>query len=450
MQSTNYSKGKKHAEQIMQKVAYNCKAYKSFLQERQIKLDGLTLNDLPVVDKDNYIKRYDLKDRLYKRKYISDHYLICSSSGSMDEPTLWPRSYKYDLGLENPHTKFLDEHFQITKKKTLIVIAFALGTTQAGMMHLKASWEGSAKGKISVIAPNGNAKTTVFMLDKLHSYYEQVVCIGYPPIISDFIDLAVKRNLKIKKWNLKIAFASESVSALWRKKTAREIGGKLSDIVSFYGTTEAGMIGFETPRVNKIVNLCVENDRLRFDLFGTKNLPTLVKVDFEKKLVEIIDGEIVLTVDQPIPLVRYNVHDIGCLISISEIKKVFNKHNISLKGFHDDDKLLAIYGRNINKTFTIEDIRDAIEHCQHINLLDKEFQFSEKRIGKKTLLIKVICYLSNSRKISTKETNKIKSEIVSFLKNTIKAKNKEIKLSLTIRDNSHKRGYLYGKTRYLI
>jgi phenylacetate-CoA ligase len=450
MKINNYLKGKQNAVSIANKVSLNCIAYKKFIQLPRETVDISKFETLPIMDKYNYIQKYSLVDRIYKNVDISDCYMICSSSGSVDEPTIWPRSYKYDKHLVKPHTKFLDSHFHIIENKTLIVICFGIGTTQAGTMHLKASWEGSMDGKISVISPNGNSEITLKMLIYLHDYYDQIILLGYPPIINDLIDLAKKEKAQIDKWNIKIVYAGDSVSVLWRKTLAQRIGAKLSDIISFYGTTEAGMIGFETPEINSVINHCINNSRLRKELFDSLTLPTLVQVDFEKKFIEIKNGEILITTDQPVPLVRYNLHDIGSLLQVSYINNILQKYNLPILNKAPSDNLLVIYGRNINNTFSIEDIKFALEPLILSGKINNEFQYKEIKKNNK-IIIMLNCYVSNTEQFNNENKIKITESIFLRLSKLNKfVNNWGFRIKLNLKNTSSKRGYLFGKTRYLL
>lgn len=437
----------KHIEGIFHKVSSNCLAYKKYLESSKINLKKAIFSNLPLCDKDNYTQKYPLEERMYKGKCLADYYMICTSSGSTAEPTIWPRDYDYDQGLEPSHTKFLENHFAFTKKKTLVVIAFGIGTTQAGMMHVKASWEGSVHGQISVITPNADAAQTVFLLDKLHAHYEQIIVIGYPPIIVDFVDLAIEKKLPINKWNLKIVFAGESVSPLWRKEMAEKIGGTNKDIVSFYGSTEAGMIGFESKEINQLVGLCLNNEELRFDLFKTFNLPTVVEVDFLKKFTEIVDGEIVITADQVIPLVRYNLHDRGIILESKYIQEVLDQHKINFV-YPKNKKLLVIYGRNLSRKTSIEDLQNAFAILNLDKYFYKEFQYEEQQTNK-SLNLKIVFYSKDGSHLDSKEIKKLTEKFEKTVSKLIFA-HLPIQIIIKVVDEGKRIGYQSGKLRYLI
>ena len=451
MQKIKKSSAKSNFSQVQTlalQSAQKCSAYGKHLKANEVNLKQVAFEELPLCDKDNYTQKYPIEERIHQDKSLANFYMICTSSGSTAEPTIWPRDYEYDRGLEPPHTKFLNEHFAFTQKKTLVVIAFGLGTTQAGMMHLKSSWEGSLHGQISVIAPNGDAEQTVFLLNKLHHHYEQIIAIGYPPIIGDFIDLASEKNLHPEKWQLKIVFAGESVSPLWRKEMAKKIGGNSSDIVSFYGSTEAGMIGFESREINQLINYCLDNEDLRFDLFKTFNLPTLVEVNFDKKYVEIVDGEIVVTADQAVPLVRYNLHDRGFILESKTIQQILDHHQIDYT-YPKNQRLLVIYGRNLSRQISIEDMQNVFAILDLSKYFHKEFQYQEK--SNKGIIVLSLSLYAKEGTSWTGAKEKIKTLEVKLAKKISKLimSPQPVKVKIKVLDETQRLGYKSGKLRYL-
>jgi len=441
-----YKKELAHAIKISKKVATNCLAYNKYLKLNKIDITRSDFFNLPILDKTNYILKYPLEERIFKGKSLADYYMICTSSGSTTEPTIWPRDYNYDLELEPPHTKFLNEHFSFTKKKTLVVIAFGLGTTQAGMMHVKASWEGSVHGQISVITPNADAEHTVFLLNKLNCYYEQILVIGYPPIIDDFIDLAIQKKMPIRKWNLKIIFTGESVSPFWRTQIAQKICSTEKDIVSFYGNTEAGMVGFESKAINKLITYCIKNEQLRFDLFRTFNLPTIVEVNFLKKFIEIVNEEIIVTVDQAVPLVRYNLHDRGIIINSADIQAALDKHKVHYT-YPKNSRILVIYGRNLSRKISIEDLQNVFDILDLDHYFYKEFQYKETETTR-IIALEVTFYTKNNFKPSAEILKIIKNKLEKNISKLIFTQ-LPIEATIKIKNEKERHGYKFGKLRYL-
>ncbi len=403
--SNNYLAAQKNAFKIFLKSAKNCKAYQSFLNENELQnLESISYSkfqEIPITDKNTYFRKYPLMDKLYRNKRLSDYYMICTSSGSTGEPTIWPRDFESDNQLVDLHTDFLDTHFSIRKKKTLILIAFGLGSNTAGMLHARLSWEANKNGNVSVISPGLDAEKTIFLLESLYQEFEQVVCIGYPPCISEFVQLAIDRHIEVKNWHLKIAFTSESVSRMWRNEMVNLISETNSptDVVAFYASTEAGIIGIETPVTHQILACCLKNESLIEELFQSFHLPTLVEVNFMRKFVEVINGEVVITIDQSFPLVRYNLHDKAKFVSLSEIRKILKKNLVLTEDIldtKDDTLFLAVFGRNEHFpgsiSFQIEDIRFALESSAIYPRIHSEFQYKQIQVNENHIHIYITVY----------------------------------------------------------
>mgnify|MGYP001388528130 FL=1 len=74
-------------------------AYKKFLQSKSFNypnFKGLVpqIGGIPVIDKENYIKKYSLEDRCVKGKIPKTGLVIDESSGSSGMPTNWIRGEK--------------------------------------------------------------------------------------------------------------------------------------------------------------------------------------------------------------------------------------------------------------------------------------------------------------------------------------------------------------------
>lgn len=455
-----YRFAQKKAFSIFQKVAVSCEAYSSFFKERNFNYKKVTASQfrqIPISDKDTYLRKYPLEKRIYKDTELANFYMLSMSSGSTGKPTIWPRGLKKDAQLEALQTIFLDQHFGIKRKKTLIVVSFGMGVTTAGMLTSKLAWEGTKHGKMSVITPGVDSETTVFLIQRLYRHYKQVVCIGYPPFISEFVDLATKKRYSVKKWNLKICYAGESVSAKWRNQMARKISSKgdASNIVAFYGSSETGIIGVETRETNKVIEHCLADEVLRAALFNDRRLPTLVEVDMMKNFVEIIGGEVVITADQPVPLIRYNLHDHGVFVTANHIKSIFVQKGISYRLGKPDRVFLAVFGKKEagsgETVFFIEDLRYVLGRVSSKSKLTGFFQYKEEILQRKTVL-QLRVYLKNGLKLTKREKVTFKKEAVKLLKKVrvdqkrVFSSPLELKVLFSYQDS--KRKYKKGKLQY--
>jgi len=430
------------------KAKLNCQAYKRFLKSENYDFRlSADYKSLPIMDKNNYLNKYSLEEKLYSNQKLDNYYMICSSTGSTGEATIWPRDYESDERAIAYQEKFLNEHFQIDKKKTLIVVMFGLGLSTSGMLTAKLSWGHAKNNKVSVITPGLDIDGAVKLINKIYDFYEQTVIIGYPPLVNELIENAIKNNFKIKKWNIKLALTGENVSFFWKKKILTNISNEkdYSRIVMFYACSEAGILGVETIKTKAILEKCLTNKSLLNDLFLTDGMPTLILVEQSRVFIEVINSEIVISVDQPIPLIRYNIHDRGMLISGSEINEIMKKYNLNLT-VENSDVFLCIYGRNQRKkpndiTLTIEEIKNIIEDPEYEKYFTGYFTYSEEE---KNIVINLI--IKENILISKKLLKNLNNKIFNEINSLISLKNKEINLNLSFEQG--KNHYKNGKLAY--
>jgi len=441
-----------NVKQIVHKVSTNCTAYKAFLREHAVVSSTTRFDQLPITNKENYIKKYSLKDRIYKGNKLSNYYLTCTSSGSTDEPTIWVRDAEYDKRLEGSQSDFLHEHFLFKKRKNLIVIGFGLGTTQAGMMHLKSSWEAAYKYKnTTVVTPNADPEMAAFIMQKLYQEYDQVICIGYPPLLSDFVNTALAKKFPVHRWNLKLVYAGENPTIYWRNEIIKKIHGSYRDIISFYGCTEAGMVGFENKMLNKLIYNFSLKKEIRLALFGEDIIPTLVDVSQSNKYLEILDNNLVITADQPMPLVRYDLLDTATYISHSQIYDVCKKFSMPIPKMNDNVKYLAIYGRNTKRIVTPEIIKETMYALGFIKNFEEEFQYEETIIANKKIKIDLTLYGKVSVSFVEDDIILMQKKFEKYLLKRLKQSDiLGICIIIHMKNADTKKGYKLGKLRYIL
>lgn len=429
--------------EVFTKSKNSCEAYQDFLSQRNVdKLNSV--DDIPITDKDNYFRKYTLTQKMYRDVELSDYYMVCSSSGSTGEPTFWPRDMKKDELAESGHTAFLDEHFQVLSKKSLIVIALDLGSTTAGLMHTRLSIDLAKKAKATIITPGCRAHDASVMIENLYRYYDQVILLAYPTLINEIIDDASRNNFTFNKWNLKIGYTGSGASELWRLEIINQYHIAPSEIISFYGCTETGFIGVESKAVNNLINVCLNNRPLIKKLFKVDYLPTIVDNTTPNKYFEIIDDELTITVDQPIPLIRFNLHDEADVLSLTQIKKVLSEENIEVDlSDSKNDNWLVVYGRRHNTFFSIEEVQKAV-YLSNSDLFLKEFQYREDLSGD-LIVMNFVLYQKNSAKLTQTEIKKIKTDLAQIFQ-----QKHQCEVKLTIKDKTERIGYKSGKLTYFL
>lgn len=349
--------GFNQALRTFQFTAKTVPAYRLFL-----KLNGIdpgkikTIKDfeeIPFVDKKNYLKKYPFRD-LFPYGKIPP--MVSASSGSSGQPFYWPRGEDLHEEGADIHARILFDIFGLRQKRTLIITSFSMGMWIAGTYTLSSILAMAKKENTEVVVatPGIEVEDTLFLLQEFAKNFEALVIVGYPPFLMDLVLLAKERKINFRKWDTHFLFAGEQFSETWREYLydAAGVRSDLSRSVSIYGTADAAIIGHETPatiafRKNNLIKGSYHTSRI--DSIG--QAPTLVQYYPEYKYIETIKNELTFTSGRVgIPLVRYNIHDQGTTLSIEEFRSLLKESGTIDRYALDQESLwklpaIALYGR---------------------------------------------------------------------------------------------------------
>jgi phenylacetate-CoA ligase len=204
-----------------------------------------------------------------------------------------------------------------------------------GLITFKAFEILSKRGRpISIITPGINMKEILNSLKKLSPEYDQTILVGYPPFVKDVLDEAIDEGIKLNKLNLKFLFAAEAFSEKFRDYIAdkAQLKNVCNETLNIYGTADIGAMAFETPTSILIRRLLSKNQTAMNSVFGNiSRTPTLAQYNPYFVSFETIDGEIVLTGDSQIPLIRYSIGDHGGTYDFRELEDLLSTNGINLK-----------------------------------------------------------------------------------------------------------------------
>lgn len=418
------------AIKTFQFAAKTVPAYELFLKSngidpRKIKTPK-DFEEIPFVDKKNYLKKYPFRDLFPYRKIPP---MVSASSGSSGQPFYWPRGEDLHEEGADIHERILFDIFGLAQKRTLIITSFSMGMWIAGTYTLSSILAMAKKENTEVVVatPGIEIEDTLFLLQEFAKNFEALVIVGYPPFLMDLVHTAKERNISFKKWDTHFLCAGEQFSESWREYlyAAAGVHSDLSRSVSIYGTADAGIIGHETPatiafRKNNLIKASRHSPRI--DSIG--QAPTLVQYYPEYKYIETIKNELVFTSGRAgIPLIRYNIHDQGATFSFEEFNMLLEESG-TIDRYKLDEKsivklpVVALYGRkdiavmfyaliiypqniktaleekNIEKQITGKFIAEVIigdnkkqKFCLHIELArgEKESKKFEKKLQKQVV-----------------------------------------------------------------
>jgi phenylacetate-CoA ligase len=380
------------------KNALATKAYRDLLEKKEINTQTVSFKNLPLIDKASYIKNYPLTDLLFHP--MEEHYTIELSSGYSGEPHYWPRYKGQDDGFLTYMEMGLIFTFQIDKVKTLMLNTFALGTWVTGVKFSRFALELANRESNRMMTVNTG---TVFadainVIKDIGPMFEQIIIAGYPPFINSLIDTIKPISKQEILSKIKIMAGGEAFSENWRVSMNIKLGNAPDDymkIVSAYGSADTGLeIGYEQPITILLRKMLEEDQEIRSEILGDYSdyTPHFFQYNPLSIFIEEVEGELIFTSDAAIPLVRYNLHDAGGILSFDEMVAILaRKYDIKkllkeLKPlklpccfvFGRSDGTVSIDGANIY----VEEIKQTFDDLAHLQ------QFAAKKYKNVEQLIK--------------------------------------------------------------
>lgn len=323
---------------VFKEASTSVYAYKQFLQDKKVESKDIKnlkkFMSLPIVTKKQYLRAYSW-DSLLKTQSLSTLPLVMTStSGSTGEPFYFPRATSVDIQSSLLHEVFLRSARISKTKSTLVIDCFGMGVWIGGLITYQAFKYISERGYgMSIITPGINKREIFQSLKNLGSYYNQIVLCGYPPFIKDIIDEGKDNNVNWSDFNLKIIFAAEGFSETFRDYIIKEGGLRdvYRDTMNIYGSADIGTMAQESPLCILLRRLALDNNGLYLRLFGqSTRLPTVAQYVPEFVAFESVNNSIVLTGDNILPLVRYEIGDNGNVLTYDEVEALCKEEGVDL------------------------------------------------------------------------------------------------------------------------
>ncbi|HZS03072.1 MAG TPA: hypothetical protein VFE37_30455 [Chloroflexota bacterium] len=327
------------ALRVAQEAVAHVPAYGRFLRLAGYDISRLRsvadFNDLPIMDKASYLQRYPLAERC-RQQDLTRAYVTVASSGSSGEATLWPRFPEQEPATVAGVRGLLQEHFRILERTSLVVIAAAMGpwayATGMAMATQRIFADQGHRG--TVVTPGLNRDETLRFVAELGPHYDQVLLVSYPALVLALLEAGEQRGIDWRSLNVGVLTMGEGATEVQRATVLEYLGGNPNSLVGFvnaFSATEAaGVIGYESRLCLLLRRLCIERPSLAETLFGTSILPSINQYDPRAYYLETRDEEILLTMRGAVPLVRYNTHDRGGLLSLDTVISVCRAHGYDL------------------------------------------------------------------------------------------------------------------------
>ena len=436
----------KSAEQkvkLFRQVASQVPAYHDFLKRN--KINALKVNtleefkQLPQTDKKNYLRKYPLPNLCWEGT-LEKPIVFTATSGSTGEPFYFPRESKLDWEYSVLAELFASQSSN-KKSPTLVIVCFGMGVWIGGVFTYQAFELANHNLKnISIITPGINKKEIFNALRLLAPQYEQVILAGYPPFIKDIIDEAEGNDINLKKLGLRLLFAAETFTEAFRDYLVKNGGIKSPylDTLNIYGSADLGAMAYETPVSILIRRLAMKNQQLFESIFSPiAKTPTLAQynplfINFESE-----NGEILVTANNTVPLIRYAIGDSGGTFTFNEMYHQLKLHGIDLR--HEAQKagigkyiyelpFVFVYERKDFST-TLYGLQVYPEHIREallgsgIDYLTGRFTLITKFNKKQNQFLEIDLELKQNKKI----TPRLKKRVLDQITTTLLLKNSEFR-----------------------
>lgn len=332
------ARGEKMALELFRQMSQRVPAYADFLAKN--KFDPKTVKriedfqNIPTIDKDNYLRAYPLEMLCWDGDFNGQPWVISSTSGSTGEPFYFPRSSSQDQYYAVTAEIYLRENFQIDKKSTLYIDAFAMGAWIGGVFTYEAVNRVTKKGyPLSIITPGINKAEVISSVRRLGPNFDQVIIGCYPPILKDIIDLGLEEGLDWAKYNLGVVFSAEGFSEEFRDYIIQKasLSNAFTSTLNHYGTVDLGTMSHETPLSILMRRQAVNNTGLFSSLFPRDHKqPTFTQYLPEMFYFEDVDGRLICSSYSGLPLVRYDLKDNGGVMRLSDARAIYKSQDMEL------------------------------------------------------------------------------------------------------------------------
>jgi phenylacetate-CoA ligase len=430
--------GQRKALRTFHEAAKRVPAYKDFLAENSVNPKSIrTFSDfslVPPVTKENYLRRYPLKDLMWDGNEFNGDF-ISVSSGSSGEPFFWLRDSAQHAEAGEIYTGIYKDIFQADTTPTLLVICFSMGIWIAGSYTTLGAMAAKQSGlKMNIITPALDITDSIAVIKRLQKGYQQIILAGYPPFLKDLVDKGKEAGIDWRKLKVGFTAAGESINEELRDYFIKHgtIYNDPTKIISIYGTVDAGILGHETPLTINLRRLIYKHGQQEI-FFGRSVLPTLAQYNPLHKYIEEVDGNIVFTSATALPLVRYNIKDAGSVVNdlaslIVDEPEFFNAVSKSSLNIKDWAKpFVYVHGR---KDFTAslyavliypENIKKALLTKELTEIVSGRFVMSVKHRKNLDQYLEIVVELKNGVKTSAVGQKQVLDTII----NTLSADNFE-------------------------
>ncbi|MDB5178632.1 MAG: hypothetical protein JWN01_575 [Patescibacteria group bacterium] len=333
------ARGAEKAIKLFHDAADHVPAYRKYLKAQGFNpalvhdIGDLVL--IPTTSKAGYLRRYSRPELCWNGDFRSVRWTISTTSGSTGEPFYFPRTAEQDKQYALLAELYLRTNFRIHERSTLYIVAFPMGAWIGGLFTYEAVRRVGESGDyaLSIITPGINKLEVIKAVQNIGHDFDQVIIGSYAPFLKDIIDDGRRAGLNWADYNLGFIFSAEGFSETFRDYVAEKTGltNIYTDTLNHYGTVDLGTMAYETPVSILIRRMALDRPALYETIFRqTAKLPTLAQYLPEQFYFEESNGQLYCTASSGLPLVRYDLQDLGGVITYGQMERHFADHGLDL------------------------------------------------------------------------------------------------------------------------
>ena len=345
MEAARWDIGKLKALAVFEQARRRTPAYRQFLAAQpggRVRFRGLLpdLTRLPVMDKENYVKRYAIEARCRGGRVPAHGVIVDESSGSSGVPTNWVRG-RAERRANKRMLEFGLAHL-VGPGPYFVLNAFAMGPWATGVNITMGLTD------VSMLKSTGPDVPKIANTLRFFGPGHRYLILGYPPFLKLLVDSA---GIDWAAYDVSMIYGGEGISELMRDyllaKGIRRVYGSLgaSDLELNIAAENDFTIGLRKA-------LARHSDLAAKLLHFPGALPVVFQfnpADFH--LETTAAGELLVTLCRPgylAPKIRYNLHDRAQVVRFPELKRLLASCGLApadLAAEFSDLPLLLHYGR---------------------------------------------------------------------------------------------------------
>lgn len=288
-------------------------AYRHFLAAHGIDSPPASFDELPVMDKANYIRAYSIEQRCLGGRFLAPGVAIDESSGSSGTPYDWVRGEAERSHTQQTLARVLEQ--MVDSKPRLAINAFSMGAWATGQNMAQA------------LEKHSTVKSTGPDLDKVLHTLEffgprfGYFIAGYPPFLRTVLDAMLKHDFPMAEYEIHALVGGEAISEDLRRYLLRHF----RSCYSGYGASDLEIgVAVETPEAFQIRQLLNDDQSFRHQLLGPdERVPMVFQYNPMCHYLEVNqEGDLIVTLNYSktlSPRIRYNIGDEAKLFTRAEL-----------------------------------------------------------------------------------------------------------------------------------